>query len=335
MAMTLFLYRAKFSSIVFLSLHTTFFMISCEGANTISRIFSTLSCGSWIFAQLPQIIQNYQTKSAEGISPSFLLLWFLGDFLSFTSCLVNGDVVLGFQLYLSIFFLCNDITLCCQYYYYNSVYPRKVGFNRIADTSVLTLASDIDKHVSSEAIHIRNHIDRPLSTSPGSSYGSTGNSPKSRPGTPSLLTTASAAAIMNSATINAMPILTRREVETTSLHSWGFILAWACTCVYVSSRCPQLYKNYKRKSVEGVSPILFAAALMGNLGYTLSILTSCEFLLGNNRTEFFFRELPYIVGSSGTIVFDALYFYQKMLYRDAGRNTTEMGMADWADLQES
>ena len=75
-----------------------------------------------------------------------------------------------------------------------------------------------------------------------------------------------------------------------------------CTLVYCLSRCPQLYKNYKRKSVDGISPLLFASALMGNLTYTLSILTSCEFAFGSNRQDFILKELPYILGSAGTIV---------------------------------
>ena len=63
-----------------------------------------------------------------------------------------------------------------------------------------------------------------------------------------------------------------------------------------------IIQNYKRKSVDGISPLLFASALMGNLTYTLSILTSCEFAFGSNRQDFILKELPYILGSAGTIV---------------------------------
>lgn len=323
-----------------------------------SSVFSWMSCTSWIFAQFPQILKNYTSKSAEGISPSFLALWFLGDFLSFTSCLMNEDVVLGFQIYLSIFFLCNDVTLCFQYYYYNSVYPTKHGFQYtpVLDTE-LAETTNIDVHQSS-AIHIRNTkmAMEYVENSAGSSYNSTNNSPvgsspngitpnRNSPnsqargqsssqnwGSPSLITASAAAAVFNAATTNALPIYSTALPVIDK--RWGLITAWCCTVVYVSSRTPQLYKNYKRKSVDGISPLLFGAALLGNLGYTLSILTSCEFLFGPDKKEFFLRELPYIIGSSGTIVFDALYFYQKHLYRDPRKNTLAIRMRNW-DREDS
>jgi len=121
---------------------------------------------------------------------------------------------------------------------------------------------------------------------------------------------------INAGVANAMAIPKDGEVTTLSKESLGLFLAWCCTAVYVSSRCPQLYKNYKRKSVDGISPLLFGSALIGNLTYTLSILTSCEFVEDSNKTQFFWRQLPYILGSSGTVVFDIAYFYQRYLYRD-------------------
>lgn len=254
-------------------------MDQCNGWSSISFIFSGISILSWMCAQLPQIITNYHNKSTEGISPLFLLLWFLGDFLSFSSCLLN-DVVLKFQLYSSIFFLCNDITLGFQYYYYNSVYPRSV-------------------------------------------YVPLNNSPVGAGTVKSAVVTAGLVSASN-----AMPLLIKRESETSS-EKLGLFLAWCCTIVYISSRCPQLWKNYKRKSVEGINSILFGAALVGNLTYSMSILTSCELISSTSKSSFLIKELPYILGSSGTCIFDVFYFYQRYLYRGAGINTTQMSLVEW------
>ncbi|KAG5422190.1 hypothetical protein I9W82_001285 [Candida metapsilosis] len=306
-------------------------MVSCSTFSFISSSFSVISCTSWIFAQLPQIITNYKLKSAEGISPSFLLLWFLGDFLSFTSCLMN-DAVLNFQLYLSIFFLCNDVTLCFQYYYYNSVYPRTVPsiYQPVVQVTSEEAADNKDVSIHNEGLVIKHKHNREHQSlndgSASSSYDSTEESG-------SVLKNIAVAAVLNTGRASALSI--NSDSTNTAITSWGLVLAWGCTFVYCSSRCPQLYKNYKRKSVEGISPMLFGSALLGNLAYTLSILTSCAFVYGENRADFIYKELPYIIGSSGTIVFDAAYFYQKYLYRYSGRNTSVMSLEPWEEIEHS
>lgn len=306
-------------------------MATCSTFSFISSTFSFISCTSWVFAQLPQIITNYKLKSAEGISPLFLLLWFLGDFLSFTSCLMN-DAVLNFQLYLGIFFLCNDVTLCFQYYYYNSVYPKTMPsiYHPIDPVVRESLTNSKDVSIHNEGVHIKHKHGREHHSlnddSVSSSYDSTEESS-------SMLKNVAVAAVLHSGQANAL--LISSDSNDTAITSWGLVLAWGCTLVYCSSRCPQLYKNYQRKSVEGISPLLFGSALLGNLTYTLSILTSCALVLGDDRTNFIYKELPYIIGSSGTIVFDAAYFYQKHIYRNSGSNTSTMTLEPWDEIEHS
>lgn len=272
--------------------------MTCDTVSTISNWFSLLSLGSWMCAQVPQIYTNYRNNSAEGISPGFLILWFMGDFLSFTSCILNDT--LKFQIYLSAFFIANDVTLCYQYYYYNSVYPR-ISYKGIV----------VDNHDQGEEENITTATS--VYTSDEQDYVSANKIAK----------TAVVASLVTN--VSAM-----KTTETSEHHlTIGVVLAWTCAIVYIASRCPQLYKNHQRKSVQGINPILFASALLGNVSYTLSILTSCEFLYNSARSQFLFKELPYIIGSSGTIIFDAWYFYQKYLYRHSGSNTHVIGLDNW------
>ncbi|OBA17990.1 PQ-loop-domain-containing protein [Metschnikowia bicuspidata var. bicuspidata NRRL YB-4993] len=333
-------------------------MVGCVTSG-VSQLFSTLSLISWICAQAPQIFSNYTTKSTEGISPLFLLLWFMGDFLSFTSCLLN-DAALSFQIYLSMFFLANDLTLCYQYYYYNSIYPRKYlvqvakGKSICNDSEALNL-TEIYKEAG--AINIRHgrttrkyspdyslllnlgRTSKESIHSPSSSLSSAGISPRGTTGFGAAGTSpkwgkiaTAAGTLMNlgvtqakaTGDISGALVLSYKEIL-------GLVLAWGCTCVYVSSRCPQLYKNYLRKSVDGISPLLFGSALLGNLMYTSSVLTSCEFVSSGDRMSFFWKQLPYLLGSSGTIVFDIGYFYQRYIYRNAARDNTEMGLENWVE----
>lgn len=343
-------------------------MVDCSQISFISSIFSILSLSSWIWAQLPQIYTNYKNKSTEGISPSFLLLWFMGDFLNFSSCLLN-DVVLNSQIYLSLFFLCNDIALCSQYYYYNSIYPRKKG--KIPYSSVESSSNDdgdpmfsdsealkstedfaqtnsVSVHTAGESVHMKpsfnSHIDQKSTAhasvqsvsstvSPNGSYSSINDNHHLS------IKSLAMGSIAHIASAQALPVAlsgTDSSVPSSSFlqkDMIGILLSWGCTFVYVASRCPQLYKNYQRKSVEGISPILFGCALVGNLTYTLSILTSCDFVFDSAKSGFLLRELPYILGSSGTVLFDFAYFYQRHLYRNAGRNTTTMHLQNWDSIE--
>ncbi|KAM9933399.1 hypothetical protein OXX80_006979 [Metschnikowia pulcherrima] len=280
-------------------------MTACTSSG-ISHLFSTFSLLSWICAQLPQIVSNYTTKSAEGISPSFLLLWFMGDFLSFTSCLLN-DAALSFQIYLSMFFLANDLTLCWQYYYYNSVYPRR-QFKKLSQNesevtaNAKTHCSEI--HAGSGVVHIRpggkespeyfdssdpnmatkETIPSPstsLSSNEGTShksgFGSTGTSPK-------LGKMAAASLLLNAGVSHAFSTDKSSTISVSGFEeTLGLILAWG----------------------------------------------SASFLSAEDKKGFFLKQLPYLLGSSGTIVFDIAYFYQRYIYREAGRDSTELGLVPW------
>nr|GAT53256.1 predicted protein [Mycena chlorophos] len=85
----------------------------------------------------------------------------------------------------------------------------------------------------------------------------------------------------------------------------GRIFAWLCTTLYLTSRLPQIWKNYVRKSVEGLSMALFCFAFLGNFFYVFSILTSERaHEPPPASTEFLRESLPYLLGSGGTLIFD-------------------------------
>ncbi|KZV69470.1 PQ-loop-domain-containing protein [Peniophora sp. CONT] len=96
----------------------------------------------------------------------------------------------------------------------------------------------------------------------------------------------------------------------------GRIFAWACTTLYLTSRLPQIWKNYVRKSVEGLSVYLFIFAFLGNFFYVISILTSSNMSLPPPEAAAYLKEsIPYLLGSGGTLMFDVTIVCQTMLYR--------------------
>lgn len=89
----------------------------------------------------------------------------------------------------------------------------------------------------------------------------------------------------------------------------GQIVGWISSLMYIIGRTPQLYHNYKRKSTEGLSILLYVFSICGNLCYMLSILTYsselCNIILN----------LPWIVLTIGTGILDIFIILQWKIYK--------------------
>ncbi|KAK6903023.1 hypothetical protein I203_108284 [Kwoniella mangroviensis CBS 8507] len=95
----------------------------------------------------------------------------------------------------------------------------------------------------------------------------------------------------------------------------GRVSAWACTTLYLASRLPQIWKNFQRKSVEGLSILLFVMAFMGNVTYVSSILLNPAGGGDPNEAGHYLLEaLPYLLGSGGTLIFDMTIMIQSVIY---------------------
>jgi solute carrier family 66 (lysosomal lysine-arginine transporter), member 1 len=90
------------------------------------------------------------------------------------------------------------------------------------------------------------------------------------------------------------------EIEISTL---GQIFGWGCAVLYLGSRIPQVVKNFRRKSTEGLSLLFFLFACLGNITYVLSIVSASldpRYLLVN---------LSWLAGSGGTLLLDGLVSY--------------------------
>lgn len=93
-----------------------------------------------------------------------------------------------------------------------------------------------------------------------------------------------------------------------SPHLYGMILGWISAVAYLSSRLPQIIKNFRRKKTEGVSCQFFVTAVLGNTSYGLSIF------LKDHHWPYIWRQFPWLVGSLGVLVFDFLLILQFLFY---------------------
>lgn len=243
-----------------------------------SQVFGSLSVCTWICAQIPQIHENYVNKSVDGLSLAFLAVWIAGDVSGFLGCIMTGQ--LGFQTVLSCYYCCMDLILCIQYY----LYTREEQYYEVAVMEETIRCEYDNTNRKADPITFRKRLG-------------------------SLVTLATVAGSLGRAW--AAPIGAQSQGPSLDL---GYCLAYFSTAMYIVSRIPQIYKNHRRRSVEGVSIMLFSATLCGNLLYTSSIL--CASLAQPNPGQFLLKELSYIIGSAGTVTFDIVILSQFHLYKN-------------------
>ncbi|KAJ3753411.1 PQ loop repeat-domain-containing protein [Lentinula raphanica] len=141
------------------------------------------------------------------------------------------------------------------------------------------------------------------------------------------ITTNDTYTIINTPPATGIPAFEPKIVDASNERIIGRIFSWVCTTLYLTSRLPQIWKNYVRKSVEasilfcdGLSMYLFIFAFMGNTFYVASILTAPEVYEPAPRSSDFIKEcIPYLLGSGGTLVFDLTIVTQSFIYRSKPR----------------
>ncbi|KAJ5682375.1 hypothetical protein N7462_005540 [Penicillium macrosclerotiorum] len=333
----------------------------------ISSVLGTLSIVSWLFAQLPQIYKNYQLQSTSGLSIFFLVIWCAGDASNLLGALFTRQagwqvVVASYYVFVDVTLVIQFF----WYTHYKS--RRYDGYGELPHSHdhhtsrgpVLQGVALPDNDVIQQApgavdmAHKKTEV-QDMGVQTGSTLNSTlgrtppyttekfGSSPRpvrttSISSSPpfalprtmlvaSLVCAVLANASPTESTPSPHPPISHAPRETI-LEIVGRIFSWMSTILYLGSRPPQLYKNYCRKSTEGLSPLLFMAAFSGNLFYSSSLLTNpnawSDFppyggggwadVHGNDRWEWIGRAIPFFLGAFGVLGLDGYMGVQFLMY---------------------
>ena len=114
------------------------------------------------------------------------------------------------------------------------------------------------------------------------------------------------------------------------------ILGYLSAVAYLGARIPQIVKNAREKSCEGMdglpvcdewilqankntglSLLFFILSLMGNLTYGAGILAH------STEHQYVMKNLPWLIGSLGTLAEDVTIFAQFRMYSVKGTSGTE------------
>ncbi|KAJ1950481.1 PQ loop repeat-containing protein 2, partial [Dispira parvispora] len=259
---------------------------------TLSQVCGVISVSCWLCALTPQIYLNWRRKSAESLSVGFIFIWLSGDITNLVGCFLTDQLL--FQKLLGCYFCFIDSVLCSQLFYYHQ---RQSRLER----------SSIEPCTPSEQSRLLEVDSLPKPGYPDSPIG-----PHRVRRWWRVLLGLFVAGLWATLAYHHGPAL----VQTWTV---GDVIAWLSCILYVTSRLPQIWKNYQRQSVQGLSLFMFFFALNGNLFYFCSILLRSYV----SPPGLLRKSLPYIIGSVGTVLQDCTIFAQWYRYTAQSSSNAE------------
>lgn len=226
--------------------------------------------------KVPQLIENYTQGSAAGISLAFLSVWFLGDITNLSGALWAGLVPTVTAL--AVYFCFADLILISQCLYYNVVNARR-------KRKLSQMSSGTEGSVEEPLLARRRRSSIGL---PGSHRRSSASAYGGRSSLTSIVEEGSGrrAWIKNTVSIFLVCVAgiagwaiawqsgvwkptpeLDDQVGGTPSPLGAQILGYASAVCYLGARIPQIVKNQREKSCEGLSLLFFLLSLLGNLTY--------------------------------------------------------------------
>uniref|UniRef100_A0A8B9FYN1 Lysosomal amino acid transporter 1 homolog n=1 Tax=Amazona collaria TaxID=241587 RepID=A0A8B9FYN1_9PSIT len=258
-----------------------------DGRDIASVILGLVSIFCFAAASFPQFYQACKTGIMDrALSIYFLLGWLGGDLLNLIGSFLAHQLPL--QVYTAIYYVLADLVMLALYCYYK-VKNRGGGFTAQINAAFLFLSLGTLSTVS--------FLGR------GAAVAQDPVVFRGR----SLLST-------HVGELVSEPF-TRSEII-------GFTIGSVSSVLYLCSRVPQIYTNYKRKSTIGISYSLFALVMLGNSLYGLSVLLKNP-EPGQSEGDYVLHHLPWLVGSLGVLSLDVVISFQFLAYRGGKPGTHE------------
>ncbi|KAL7920817.1 putative PQ-loop G protein-coupled receptor [Trichoderma austrokoningii] len=278
----------------------------------ISGIFGSISMAAWICVILPQMIVNYRAKSADGLSITFLAVWMIGDVTNLIGGLLTNLAPTAVAL--AMYFCVADFLLVSQCVYYNTVNARRAALAAEENEEAPLLG---ERHTTAHR--------HSVSSEDGGKIGPAGDELLERSSwmsnTACLIGVYVAGFIgwylsyKAGAYKEADPVVFNAAMQASPdlLEKIGIVLGYFSAVCYLCARVPQIIKNYREKSCEGLSILFFMLSLTGNLTYAVSIVAYSQ------EKKYIINTIPWLIGSLGTVVEDGTIFVQFRLYANNRR----------------
>jgi uncharacterized protein with PQ loop repeat len=220
------------------------------------------------------LIENYKQGSAEGISLAFLTVWFIGDITNLAGAVWAGLVPTVIAL--AIYFCFADLILISQCVYYNLKNSRRAR-------KASTRSQD-----SVEAPLLGRRRDSSNIGLPGSHRRDSAASRRRRASSlPTIVDVEeggsewmkNALSIVGVCIVGAagwaiawktgvwVPQRSKDDPSGADTAIGAQVLGYASAVCYLGARIPQIIKNQRERSCEGLSLLFFMLSLLGNATY--------------------------------------------------------------------
>ncbi|RKF61908.1 putative vacuolar amino acid transporter YPQ1 [Erysiphe neolycopersici] len=286
-----------------------------------SGVSGSISLAAWVFLLVPQFILNYRNGNANGISVAFLSVWTLGDLANLSGGYLHIDVIgalwsslVPTVIIIAIYYCFTDILLIAQISYYKYLQSR-TNCIKITITSV-----SANEHTSLLASQSDHDFIHPTSTPMPQQDTIEGKRTRRSPLLNDAMSFLAVIVIGSIGWIIAFYTKIWTPTPLPNEASPGIIIAtpigaqilgYSSAFCYLTARIPQILKNYRKKSCEGLASLFFILSILGNATYGLSIL--CHSL----QKQYLITNLPWLIGSLGTMVEDVIIFAQFRHYSNS------------------
>lgn len=271
-----------------------------------SNLFGSVSLACWIVLLLPQLIEQWRTKSADGIAIGFLIIWAMGDLANLLGAVwaeLLPEVIL-----LAVWYVMADALIFSSYFYYKrkSKLIKQRQHNRQSGSN----SNDQDEDPTQPLLNRRNSASLPepdqsdLKEQPQGSIWVRFVFPLL------FVFGAGVCGYLFSAKDNKVEIPDQPESPDIGPQLFGYTSA----LLYLGARIPQIIQNHKRRSVFGLSLLFFILSTLANLTYAGSIL------MYRQDKAWITLNFSWLLGSLGTIFEDVIIFAQFYIYQGHKKN---------------
>ncbi|KAL7155213.1 hypothetical protein ABFS83_03G060500 [Erythranthe nasuta] len=299
----------------------------CNLKDEISFVFGVFGLFFWAVAEIPQIITNFNNKSASAVSLAFLSTWIIGDIFNLVGCILE-PATLPTQFYTAVLYTTVTIILALQCVYYNHFlqwWKSSQNEANMVKDDVDSLEPELqDPLITMTTATTNAPVEVPRTKDfyfmsarslAGSETPPRQQYIKARSGPPALEHDSS-----DSSSEQDEPLITHPRPIPRTVRYGVFVSAsanlphlsralrrvhvvsWLMAVIYMGGRIPQIWLN-------GLNPLMFVFALLANATYVGSILAR------SSEWELIKPNMPWLLDAAVCVLLDLFIILQYIYYK--------------------